>query len=373
MSSPTKERYEGRFAARKKLPARRITGGVLALVILLLTLVRAGAETFKLLSYADVLIGGSRMLVYGNVSQVDLPEAVKNREDDEPVPIVRLDDGTSIRYNGHTYRLNRDLTTVLFLGIDHPIHDVEVIGTGGQSDVILLGIIDTKTGKTSVLNISREAYAQVDIYSVSGMFVETKFEQITLAYNYGDGKHTSAQNSVRSVSRLLYGLPISSYIALDLDGIMAVNEAVGGVTVEALEELDMPGNRVLRPGEQIELHGKDLERYIRARGTGVESNAARMERQKQYITEFAKVVVNKSKSDLSFPVELFSAVAPYMVTNLEIPDVAFLSSTFLSHGASFSLRDIDGSYDMLGDNAVYYLDETDLFEAVLELFYTQVD
>ena len=381
MSPQTNGRYEGRFAASKRKAARRITGGVLALVVLLLSLVRLGTEAFKLLAYADVFIGGGRMLIYGQVEQVDMGEEINGVPiytgvPDETLPddyILRLDNGTTIVYQGHTYELNKNLSTVLFLGIDHPIEGEKVIGNGGQSDVILLIGIDTATGQTTVLNITREAYAQIDVYSVDNQWVETRFGQITLAYAYGDGKQSSCENAVRSVSRLLYGLPISSYIALDLDGIMAVNEAVGGVTVEALEELDLPGGRVLRPGERIELHGKDLDRYIRSRGTGVESNAARMERQKQYVTEFAKVVVSKSRSDLSFPVELFSAVAPYMVTNLEIPDVAFLSSTFLSHGASFSLRDIDGSYDMLGDNAVYYLDETDLFEAVLELFYTQVD
>ena len=68
-----------------------------------------------------------------------------------------------------------------------------------------------------------------------------------------------------------------------------------------------------------------------------------------------------------------SALAPYMVTNLTVPDVTFLSSTFLNHGAAFTLRGLSGTYGVLNKTAVYYLDELDLFEAVLELFYTPVD
>ena len=72
MSSHTNGRYEGRFQARPAKPVQRLTGGILALVILLLSVTRLGAEAFKLLAYADVFIGGGRMLIYGDVNNVDL-------------------------------------------------------------------------------------------------------------------------------------------------------------------------------------------------------------------------------------------------------------------------------------------------------------
>ena len=62
-----------------------------------------------------------------------------------------------------------------------------------------------------------------------------------------------------------------------------------------------------------------------------------------------------------------------MVTSLEIPDVTFLSSVFLSHGADFQFRTISGTFGKLDGSTVLYPDETDLFEAVLELFYKRVD
>ena len=368
MSQQTEGRYEGRFAAPKQRSLRRISGGVLALLILLLGLSRLGAEAFKLLSWADLFIGGRRMLIYENIqkSELDFPEILPGSASLDP-------DGSTITYNGHRYRLNQDLTTILFLGIDHTIAETEVIGTGGQSDVVLLLGIDTKTGKTTVLNISREIYAQVDVYSVSGLFVKTEPLQLTLAYSYGDGKHSSCQNAMRSVSRLLYGLPIRSYLAVDMNGISALNEAVGGVTLQSMDDIELPGGQMIRKGETVELHDTALDRYIRIRPAGIDSNARRMERQQQYITAFSEIVVEKSRRDLHFPVELFSTAAPYIVTDLDIPDVTFLSSTFLSHGAEFKLRDIDGSFGMLGDSAVFYPDETDLFEAVLDLFYIQAD
>ena len=380
MSRQTKGRYEGRFAAPKRQRVRRLGGGALALLILLLSLARFGAEAFKLLSYADVLIGGGRMLVYGSVQSVDVGDSVNGVPVFNAVPehppedyILRLDDGATIVYQGHTYELNRDLVTVLFLGIDHEIHETEIIGTGGQSDTILLVGLDTKTGEATVLNISRDTYAQVDVYSIHNQYVETVNQQITMAYGYGNGKETSCENAMRSVSRLLYQLPISCYISMDMEGIMAANETVGGVTLKSLSDMRLPDGRQLMEGDEIELHGKNLERYIRIRADTVDSNAMRMARQQQYVTEFVKKGVAKTRETLSFPVDVFSTLAPYMVTNLEIADVTFLSSTFINHGANFSFRTVEGSYGKLYGSPVFYPDEADLFEAVLQVFYTRVD
>lgn len=382
MSSRTKGRYEGRFAAPKRQTARRITGGVLALTFLLLFLSRLGAEAFKLISYADVFIGGGKMLVYGNVEKVEMGDAVPDIPIYTEIPssapeedyVLWLNDGTTVVYQGHTYELNRDLTTILFLGVDHDIEEEKTVGHGGQSDVILLIGLNTKTGQATVLNIPRDASAQVDLYSVDGYYLRTENIQITLAYAYGDGRHTSCENAVRSVSRLLYGLPISSYLALDMKGIQAANEAVGRVTVRSLIDTVIPGsNEEVHEGDLLELHDSSLDHYIRTRGQDLEANARRMERQKQYVTEFSKLAVEKSRESLSFPVDLFSSLAPYMVTSLDIPAVTFLSTTFLNNSAVFNFRDLKGSFDKLNGSTICYLDGNDLFEAILQMFYVQAD
>ena len=380
MSRQNNRRYEGHFTAPKPQRVRRLSGAALALVILLLSLARLGAEAFKLISYADVLVGGGRMLVYGNVQNVEMGEEINGVPIFNEVPeqpegdyILRLDDGSTIVYQGHTYKLNQDLVTILFLGIDHEIQETDVIGTGGQSDAILLVGLDTRTGEATVLNISRDTYAQVDVYSIHNQYVETINQQITMAYGYGNGKETSCENAVRSVSRLLYQLPISCYLSLDMDGIEAANEAIGRVTLDSLIDVEMPDGSIVKKGDRIELAGKNLNRYIRARSRDLDGNTKRMERQQQYITEFIRKGVTKTRQQISFPVQLFSTLAPYMATNLEISDVTFLSSTVLSHGANFSFRTVKGTYGKLFGSSVFYPDETDLFEAVLQVFYVRAD
>ena len=384
MSQPIRGRFEAQPDASRGRPRRLVRSAVLA-AVLLLALARIGTEAIKLLTYADLLLGGGRMLVYGDVQKVDLGTSIARNglsipiltEVPEEAPtedyILKLNDGTTIVYQGHTYELNRNLTTVLLLGIDHTIQDETLPGNGGQSDVILLAGLDTVTGEANLLEISREANAEVDVYSISNRFIETRFEQITLAYAYGNGRETSCENTVRAVSRLLFGLPISAYLAIDLDGLMEANEVIGGVTVKSLIDVQLPDGTNVKEGDMVELHGKNLDRYIRTRTEALDGNQKRMERQKQFLLEFTKQAVARAKENLTFPVELFSALSPYTVTNLDIPDVTFISSVFLNHGAQFNLRTIQGTLEQYNESSIYYLDEVDLFEAVLQVFYIRVD
>lgn len=382
------QQIRGRFEAQpdaSHVRSRRLVRSAVVVAVLLLALARIGTEAIKLLTYADLLLGGGRMLVYGDVQKVDLGASIARNglsipiltEVPEEAPtedyILKLNDGTTIVYQGHTYELNRNLTTVLLLGIDHTIQDETLPGNGGQSDVILLAGLDTVTGESNLLEISREANAEVDVYSISNRFIETRFEQITLAYAYGNGRETSCENTVRAVSRLLFGLPISAYLAIDLDGLMEANEVIGGVTVKSLIDVQLPDGTNVKEGDMVELHGKNLERYIRTRTEALDGNQKRMERQKQFLLEFTKQAVARAKENLTFPVELFSALSPYTVTNLDISDVTFISSVFLNHGAQFNLRTIQGTLEQYNESSIYYLDEVDLFEAVLQVFYNRID
>ena len=373
MSLPT-ESAGGRYAGKHVKKSASSRRGLLALLILLLVTARLGATGLKALSVWDRYTSGSRLLIYGDVQGIDFGDSLKQGE--LQGLIEPQDDGKTLIYRGHTYRLNEKLVTVLFMGIDRTLTEEErVAGAGGQSDVLLLIGLDTETGRSTILNISRDTYAEVDEYSASGNRIGTVYEQITLAFAYGDGREKSCENTITSVQRLLYGLPISSYIALDMEGVQAANESVGGVKLKSLLTCKMPDGTEVKEGDMITLHGKNLDRYIRIRTDDVDANAARMVRQKQFITEFSKAVVRKSSDRLTYPVDLFSALSPYMITDLELADVTFLSSCFLENGAHFNFRSVDGTYDILESNgsAVYYLDEVDLFEAVLQVFYQQVD
>ena len=80
----------------------------------------------------------------------------------------------------------------------------------------------------------------VALYSEGGSYIGTENLQLCLSYAYGDGKALSCDNTVISVSRIFYNIPINSYFSLDLEGIAAVNDSVGGVLFHS-DEIPLAG------------------------------------------------------------------------------------------------------------------------------------
>ncbi|HOO25933.1 MAG TPA: hypothetical protein PKW24_04930, partial [Clostridiales bacterium] len=122
---------------------------------------------------------------------------------DEDTPPENVD-GRTIKYKGSTYRLNDNLVTILFMGTDNyePLPDSSAPGNNGQADALFLLAVDTDTGKTDVIGISRDSMVDIDIFALDGGFVKTARRQVCLAYAYGDGREKSCENVGRSVSRL---------------------------------------------------------------------------------------------------------------------------------------------------------------------------
>ena len=164
---------------------------------------------------------------------------------------VEMDkDGDYVTYKGERYRYNENVTSILCMGVDErelASEDLE-IGEAGQADMLMLAILDTESGKVDLWNISRDCMTDVDIYNVDGEYVRTEETQVCLSFAYGDGSHKSCENTVRSVSRLLYGMPIQSYAVLHLDAIPPLNDAVGGVEVEIREGDILPSK--FKPGQR---------------------------------------------------------------------------------------------------------------------------
>ena len=169
-------------------------------------------------------------------------------------------------------------------------------------------------------------------------------------------------------------MPIHSYIALDMRFIGAATDAVGGISLTALSDIKMPNNEIVKAGTELELFGEDAERYVRYRNKKLlNSNLLRMDRQKQYVELFAQKALSETKKDLTTVLDLYKAMSQYMTTGLTLADATFLLGTFLNHGATFEFTALKGELGRLGENAVYYLDESNVYETVLDIYYTKVD
>ena len=288
------------------------------------------------------------------------------------------EDGEYVTYKGEKYRFNENITSILCMGVDErELADEDAdIGEAGQADMLMLAILDTETGAVKLWNISRDSMTDVDIYNVDGEYVRTEEMQACLSFAYGDGSHESCENTVRSVSRLLYGMPIQSYAVLHMDALKPLNDAIGGVEVKIHEGDILPAK--FKPGTTVLLKGNDVETYVRTRNIdwttngALDSNNNRMERQRQYMMNFIQKVLQMTKEDLSTPLNLFNIARKghYIITNLNVSMVTYLTKVLSKvNFTEESFQTIPGEVIAGEKYAEYHVDDEALYQMILDTFY----
>ena len=280
-----------------------------------------------------------------------------------------IDANGIISYGDKQYIYNEDITTILFMGVDKKdIDNTSINGRNGQADAVYAVVIDTKTGKTTAICISRDTWTDIKIYSKEGNYIRTEGGQLCLSYAYGDGKELSCESCVWSASNILCGIPINTYMALDYSAIAVLNDAVGGVEVPAYTR-----DWSKKTGKKTVLYGNDAYEYVQYRNIKItESNAYRISRQLDYLKSFSKKAIDMTKKDISTPINLYNKINNYSVNNLSVDKVAFLASVFLGGSMEIDFRNIEGTIESDGKHAYFTPDSEKLFELVLEVFYKEV-
>lgn len=277
-----------------------------------------------------------------------------------------------ISYNGQKYQHNDHLRTYLYMGIDKdgPVTEAENSVSGGQSDAMFLIVVDSEKKTISVLSINRNTMTDVDVYDKDGNFVDTRELQICLQHGFGDGMRTSCQRSVDAVSNLLYGEPVSGYIAMNMDAMPMMNDSVGGVTVEVLDDLNSPSRNVsLHKGETVTLNGDEAYVYLRSRDINeFDSATERLNRQMQYIQAFVKQAKSKDAATL---VSAYDAITDYIVTNVDVPNLVNKLTTYEFDDSR--MYTIPGETQMGEQYEEYHVDEDALYQLMIDTFYKPVD
>ena len=352
-------------ANSKAKPGKRIRWGavvsrtLLGLVILLLVGAAGSAAALVYLQHK----GESSMTANKSKEEIRVPEGVEK-------------EGDLVVYKGHKYKYNNDLITVLCMGVDKRITETgpDTIGNNGAADTLVLAVLNQKTNNLSFVNISREAMVDIRQYNTKGQYTGMKNLQICLAYGYGDGHKTSCENELDAVSRLMYGMPIHAYAAMDYEGIAVLNDTIGGVTVNVLEDLtDKDPELVL--GRTVTLKGNQAQTYVRSRHTALlESNELRMERQKQYMTNYVKQLIRQTRSNLITPLNVCRAGKDHIVSDIGSDGVVYLGSKVIKSGiVEGQVFSIPGEVKDGGDYAEFIPNQKKLYKMILDVFYEMVE
>lgn len=350
-------------SGRKQKAPRKKKGPLIAVLIIFGMLVLLLATAVGAYFYLNKK-GEAQLKKNQSIASITAPEEASSE-----------DDGKTIVYNGAKYKYNEDNINILFMGVDRDMQDTgeKVIGENGQADVLIWAALDSKTGHLSLINISRDAMVDVNKYNVEDKYLGTDKMQLCLAYSYGDGKEKSCENTLQSVSRLMYGMPINAYVAIDYSAIAPLNDAIGGVTVNVLEDLTR-SDSALKAGETVTLHGEQAQTYVRSRNTEVlDSNNQRMERQKQYIDAFLQQAISQTRKNLTLPVTLYNDVSDYMVTNISASEVTHLATLMIQNGVSGGdILTVPGEVTQGDVYAEFNPDDKELYKLILSVFYKEI-
>ena len=361
-SSHSPERSSGSSSARgkkKKTSGRKALKIILSIVavLLVITMIPVGAY-----------------FIMRERGKKDFTPAIIDSEYVTVDNAIFYDEGKTLTYNGKMYEYNENVVPVAFLGVDKfDMEDTTDIHgrTGSQSDMNMVAAFDTKTGELTVIAIPRDTLVDVNVYDDDGNYIGIQPMQLCLSYSYGDGEQTSCENTVLSIERLLCGIEINNYIALEVNSIGVMADAVGGVELVSIQTI---GDFV--EGESYVLTGELAKEYVQIRDTSVfNSDALRRSRQIQYVKAFGKKVYSQVFSDFSTVTRLYSVAKEHIYSNLGIENITYLASVIIENG-NFSMDDIrviDGEAVMDNGFMVVRPDSTSVFETVLSVFYKEAE
>lgn len=302
---------------------------------------------------------------------------------EEEIPI--LPDTYTISYNGKTYAYNDNLVNILFLGIDATNENkYEDYGDSAhQADTLILAVMDVVKKEICFINIPRDTVTDINVLDeLSFSYVNTIKGPIAIQHGYGDGATISDELTVNAVSNLLYSTPVYRYAAMNMSAIVTINDKVGGIEVEILEDMTKWNKKMVK-GVTYELWGKDATIYTSRRDTSIDDSAiGRMKRQTQYLKALFQKGKAKTKEDILFPVTTFMEVKDSISTNLTTDEITYLAKQVLEMEIEDeNIRTIPGEMRHIEANEFYgyafpmgyVVDDEALKQMIVETFYYEVE
>ena len=288
------------------------------------------------------------------------------------------DTGSYVTYEGKRYRYNEDMFNVLLMGIDADVDPSQAEGIREQSDLVVLAALDMKKDKLTLITIPRDLICDVQLVDDAGELIGIKRTHLNMAYTYGDGTHGSCKLVCDAVSNIFYGLPIHRYGAYFMNGIAALNDAVGGVTLVVSDDYpfwNVEGAQRLVAGETVTLTGEEAVWYTRCRWMEhPDGTALRLMRQKQYIQALIDQAMEKVVSDPASALGMYNAVSDYVITNVGLGEITYLASQVAGMEFSGQIRTVEGTSHITEDMYLEVIpDQQALYALMLDVFYTEAE
>lgn len=228
---------------------------------------------------------------------------------------------------------------VLLLGVDSrdgAFNDGDTSGNDTRSDAILYASINPETKTTELVTIPRDTL--VEMSKDTGVL-----DKVNHAYYTG-----GVDEEINTVANYL-DVPIHYYVEINMDGLIDLVDAVGGVTITPTLTFTYEGNEFTEGVEQ-ELNGTQALAYARMRKEDPKGDVGRGERQQQVITAIIDKVVSLNL------INNYEDILGVLKGNMKTNAVASLGiiKDYLPATETINKHSVDTFYDYTIDG-VYYL------------------
>ena len=278
-----------------------------------------------------------------------------------------------ISHNGKDYIYNQDIKAYLIMGVDKDgkVEAAEDYQSGGQSDAMFLLVTNADDQTMSVISINRNTMTRIDTYERNGLRAGYVQAQICTQHGFGDGRQLSCTRTVDAVSYLFYNLPISGYLSLRMGAMPIMNDAIGGVELTVLHDLEYASMGVsFKAGETKVLSGTEAYCYLRGRDLNeFDSASDRLRRQEQYITSFVAQAKAYAGGNTNKMLAIYESIADYIVTNIDFANLASELSKY-EYDAS-RMYTIPGEAVMGEKFEEYHVDEKEFYQMIIDIFYEE--
>ena len=279
-------------------------------------------------------------------------------------------EGKTIWRGDISYYPKQDIHVFLVMGIDRsgPVADSESHRNSGAADVVMLFVFDETKKEYKIVTLNRDSMVEMPILGLGGKNAGSTVAQLALSHTYGDGLEESCENTKTTVSDLLYGLQIDYYMAMNMDVVSILTDAVGGVKVNVKDDFSQIDSTI-QMGEMI-LNGDQAYKFVRTRKNVADQlNLSRMDRQVEYMEGFIEAFKTNIGKDINKALNTYRDVSQYIVTDCSESIMADLLDRFYDYEL-VEVLSLPGENVRGEEYMEYHIDEEKLDALILEMLYS---
>jgi LCP family protein required for cell wall assembly len=233
---------------------------------------------------ANNMVSDEALIARASAAPSEEPDPVQTATPPASVPFIPFGTQLASQTPSPTYPVNNDRITFLLAGVDFMTGRSHSL-----TDTMMLATLDVRTNKATIISVPRDT-SNFDLYY--GGWVSYKFKLNTLMSAASVKSFGSPDSGIETLKKeigFLVGLPIDYYVAVDLEGFVAMVEAIGGVDIDVKVAINDPFTGTFVPKGMVHMDGHLALKYCRSRESS--SDYARAARQQDVLIALAKKVI----------------------------------------------------------------------------------